>query len=282
MLPSPQEIHGFIEIARCLNITKAAQSLGVTQPTLSQSLKKLEDNIGEKLVTRSKKGVELTLAGKTFLIHARTLIDYWERAKSQTQSSLIDVKGNIKIGCHPSVGIYTLDKFLPDLMRTYKKLEFTLEHQLSRAICSKVINHELELGLVINPIKHPDLVLIKLLEDEVKIWHRKGKAEEVLICHPELLQTQHILKKLKRRKKGFERTITSNSLEIITTLTREGAGYGVIPSRVVSMFNHKKDLRPLKDSPVFKDELYLIYRVENKNIEYIKTIKESIKSKLKN
>jgi LysR family transcriptional regulator, cell division regulator len=277
MIPSPQEILGFIEIANSLNITKAAQRLGVTQPTLSQSLKKLEDTIGETLVIRSKTGVELTVAGKQLLRQARQLLDMWENLKSQTRSSTREVKGNVKIGCHPAVGLYSLPLFLPKLLSQHPELEITLFHDLSRKVFDKVINYEVEMGIVINPTEHPDIVLTKLLEDEVKIWKSKSaKVPNVLICHPELIQTQSILKKIKKADIQYDRVVTTNSLEIIANLTIQGAGYGIIPSRVVSIFDTEKTLRTIDESPVFKDQLYLAYRVENKNIEYIRAIKESI------
>jgi DNA-binding transcriptional LysR family regulator len=277
MLPSPQEICGFLEIANTLNITKAAQRMGVTQPTLSQSLKKLENTVGEQLVIRSKSGTELTVAGKQFLKQARQLLDLWEDLKTSTKSSTKEVKGNVKIGCHPSVGLYTLDRFVPKLLTEHPELEITLFHDLSRKVFNKVINYEIELGIVINPTPHPDVVLTKLLEDEVKIWKpRSLKTPAVLLCHPELIQTQDILRQIKKTDIKFQRIVTTSSLEILTTLTLAGAGYGILPSRVVSIFDFNNQLRAVEGTPVFKDKLYLSYRVENKNIEYIKAIKESI------
>jgi DNA-binding transcriptional LysR family regulator len=250
--------------------------LGLTQPTLSQSLKKLEDTIGETLLIRSKNGVELTIAGKEFLKHARHLLNYWEDIKTKTQKSSNEVRGNVKLGCHPSVGLYTLDRFLPQLIQKYPHLEFSLTHDLSRKICNQVVHFELDLGLVINPIEHPDLVMKKIITDEVRMWHLHDKVPYVLICHPDLLQTQDILKKLKSKKQVFSRQITSSSLEIITNLTLQGAGYGIIPQRVVSIFDVHKKLKSPSGTPVYQDELYLIHRHENRNIEFIKCIKAEI------
>jgi DNA-binding transcriptional LysR family regulator len=276
MLPSPQEIAGFIEIAKTLNITKAAHQLGITQPTLSQSLRKLEHTIGETLVIRSKNGVELTIAGKEFLKHARFLTNYWDDVKLKTKNSTNEVRGNAKIGCHPSVGLYTLDHFLPQLIKNHPHLEITLIHDLSRKICNQIINFEVDIGLVINPIQHPDLVLKKIFSDEVKVWRTESTTPDVLICHTDLAQTQDILKKLKTKKQSFDRLITTNSLEIITRLTLSGAGHGIIPSRVVSIFDREKKLKALVNSPIFRDELYVVHRHENTNIEFIKAIKSEI------
>lgn len=280
MLPSPQEILGFIEISKTKNITKAAQRLGVTQPSLSQSLRRLEENIGEPLVMRSKVGVELSLAGKEFLKYANQLLSLWQDAKINTQKSTHVVQGNVKIGCHTAVGLYTLSDFLPSLIKQHEKLEITLVHDLSRKICQMVQEHELDLGLVINPMEHPDLILTKLLNDEVRLWSTANGAKDVLICHPDLNQTQDILKKLKRSKVEFKRMITSDSLENIAKLAIAGVGSAILPTRVVEIFDYKKKLAPQANSSFFKDELYLVYRVENKHVAFIQEIKEHIKKSL--
>lgn len=276
MLPSVQEIQGFLEIAETLNITKAAGRMGLTQPSLSQSLKRLEETLGVELVIRSKSGVELTIAGKEFLKQARRLLQNWEDLRANTLRSVREVRGNVKIGCHPSVGLYTLDLFLPVLMEEHAGLEVTLVHDLSRKIFDKVINYEVDLGLVINPTQHPDVILHKVLEDEVKVWGVRGRVLDTLIIHPELLQSQDILKKMKKRGVAFRRVITTNNLEIIASLTLSGAGCGILPSRVVSIFDHDQKLKAIPNSPVFHDQLYLALRMENREIEAIKVINKKI------
>lgn len=276
MFPSPAELTGFLEIAQTLNITKAAQRLGVTQPTLSQSLKRLEASIGAELVIRSKGGVELTVAGKELLKHAQRLREDWERVKSEAQRSTREVRGNVKLGCHPSVGLYSVDLFLPALMKEHPGLEITLVHDLSRKILDKVVNYEIDLGLVINPFGHPDLVMSHLLDDEVKVWRAPGTPTDTLLAHPELLQTQDIMKRLKRAGSPFRRVLTSNSLEILARLTLAGAGCGILPGRVVEIFDRERKLRALPESPTFKDRLFVVHRVENKEIEAIRAIKKAV------
>ncbi len=280
MLPSAQEILSFVEMSKTKNITKAAQRLGVTQPSLSLSLKRLEETVGEALVMRSKSGIELTAAGKEFLKYAQQLLSLWQETKASVQKSVHEVQGTIKIGCHTAVGLYTLDQFVPQLMAKHPRLEISLTHDLSRKICQKVQDHELDVGLVINPMEHPDLILTKLLSDDVRLWGAPQCHDDVLLCHPDLIQTQALLKKLKRSKFNFKRQITSDSLENITKLAIQGVGLAILPGRVVEIFDHRKKLVPKSAGNIFKDELYLVYRVENRNIASIKEVKEAIKASL--
>lgn len=61
---SPQEIRYFVEIAGTLNFSRAAERLGVSQPTLTHAMNRLESDLGIRLFHRSKQGVQLTTAGQ--------------------------------------------------------------------------------------------------------------------------------------------------------------------------------------------------------------------------
>lgn len=281
MLPSHSEIIYFLEIAKTGNFSRAAERLGITQPTLTLAMKKLEGVIGRDLFIRSKKGVELTYAGKKFRTEANQFLDTWENLKRKTIESEETVTGNFSIGCHPSVGLYTLKYFMPSLLRKYPDLDIKLIHDLSRLITDQVIGHQIDLALVINPVQHPDLIINDIAKDEVKIWQSTSKDTNMntLICDPSLIQSQTILRKFKAKKLNITKYIHTSSLENASKLCEAGAGLAIIPQRVVTELALKK-VRPLENGPIFNDVLSLIYRVENKNVEAIKRIKGEILSAL--
>lgn len=68
-----------------------------------------------------------------------------------------------------------------------------------------------------------------------------------------------------------------NNLEVLTQLTISGLGLGILPERVVSIFNKNKRLKKVKNSPIFIDELCLVYHVETKNLASTQTCIHYIK-----
>lgn len=74
--------HGreFIELARCLNFTEAASNLNMTQPALSKHILALEKEFGTELLDRSRKGVQLTEAGRILFENASTMVDAYDKA----------------------------------------------------------------------------------------------------------------------------------------------------------------------------------------------------------
>lgn len=283
MLPSSTDINYFIEIAATLNLSRSAERLGVSQPSLSISLQRLEDNIGAKLLLRSKKGVALTPAGRQFFSKAKALLQEWENLQSKVISSHSEVKGSFTVGCHPSVALYTLPKTISELMSLHSELEINFSHDLSRKITESVISVRVDLGIVVNPVRHPDLIIKKICEDEVCFWSSeklKKECHNVIICDPDLIQTQDLLMKLK--KGGFEikRIINTSHLELVAELTAEGAGIGILPTRV-ALRNHAEIMTKKRNFPSFCDEICIIYRVENKKVKAIEVLTEAIESALK-
>jgi DNA-binding transcriptional LysR family regulator len=279
MLPSSTDLTYFIEVANTLNLSRASERLGISQPSLSLSIKRLEDILGAILLIRHKRGVNLTQSGKQLLNHTRQLLQQWEDMKTQTLASQKDIQGYYTLGCHPSLGKYILPFFLPQLIRNYPKLEIHLKHDLSRKITEEVISLNIDIAIVVNPVRHPDLIIYKLFNDKVMLWQNKKLVKmknPPLICDPELLQSQSILKQLKTKQLSYERMITCNNLEIIATLAAKGCGAGILPERVVKS-TYPTLLNPVSDSPIFNDNICLIYRHENRNVLAIQTIIAAIK-----
>lgn len=141
-----------------------------------------------------------------------------------------------------------------------------------------------DIGIVVNPIKHPDLIIIKLCEDEVTFWVGQGNREiqdihsahAIILCEPDLTQTQSLLKKAKKSGIVSERIMTMNSLDVVANLTAHGCGIGIIPTRVAKALYHDK-LKRVRNAPVYSDEVCLIYRNENRDVLAIQAIVNKIK-----
>lgn len=282
MMPSPSDLTYFVEVAATLNLSRAAERLGISQPSLTLAIQRLEQSVGTPLLIRSKKGVVLNQAGKQLLVHARELFQKWETVRGSALASTHEMQGSYSIGCHPAVALYSLPKFLPELLEKNAGIQIKLMHDLSRKVTESVIRMETDIGIVVNAVKHPDLIIKKLCDDEVTFWVGDGKravqdfrsGEGVLICDPELLQTQDLLKKIKKSGIQYRRIVQTSSLEVVTELVRCGAGIGVLPARVAE--RDPSGLKRIPKAPSFHDEISILYRVENKGIRSIQVIAENI------
>ncbi len=262
MLPSPSELRYFVEVANTLNISRASERLGISQPTLSLAIKRLESSFGMPLLVRGKTGVKLTQGGQKLLSHARSMIEDWDKLKSDALRADTEISGRYTIGCHPSVAMYSLPHFLPRLMKENPSLEIKLSHDLSRKITEDVVSFKIDFGLVVNPVEHPDLVIKVLCRDEVTLWCKGDESPRILVCDPDLLQTQSLFKHFAKSGIEFERTITSSNLEVVTAIVAAGGGIGVLPTRVAQRIKSMGLKHFCKDAPKLQDQICLVYRAD--------------------
>jgi DNA-binding transcriptional LysR family regulator len=165
----------FAAIARAGHMTRAARTLGITQPALSAVVKKLENELGAELLHRTGRGVELTEAGRVFLTAAE---DALRRVDSGVQSvrELAGLEsGSIRVGGGATATTYLLPAVVSEIRRRYPGLRFYVREGGSSVIAGAVLSGELDLGIVTLPLPPAaaggakDLLTIPLVEDELRL-----------------------------------------------------------------------------------------------------------------
>jgi LysR family transcriptional regulator, cell division regulator len=271
--PNPTDLRYFQEMAQSGNLSRAAERLGVGQPALSLSLKRLEGNLEVKLFLRRNRGLALTPAGQRLLRESNRLLSVWESVVSETKKSETELIGRFTLGCHPSVALYAFSTVVRDIYVSFPGIEIQMVHGLSRVICEGVISGAIDFGIAVNPIRHPDLVISELVKDEFTFWKTPRGLVDVLLYNPDFVQSQSLLKKLNH---VFKRTVISDSLEVLSVMARSGAGTALLPERVVKVM--APELRKVEGSPSFQDRVTLIYRSD-----FLKTASsKAVLGKLKN
>lgn len=283
MGPAYSDLVYFLEVSNTLNISRAAERLGITQPSLSLAIKRTEDSIGTQLLIRSKSGVRLTKAGERFVTHSRSLILEWKKIKHNTLLSEQELTGSYSIGAHTSVALYMLPHALPTIYKKHSNIDLNFIHNLSRKITENVVSYKIDIGIAVNPTAHPDLIINKICTDKVQFWAHKNwnkNKEQVLIYDPALIQSQSILKKLKKNSINIKQHIRTSNLELIRSLTEKNMGIGILPGRVAND-SSKKLLKPVDIYPFFHDEICMIYRMDCLKTQAEKEFLKIFKTELK-
>jgi len=249
----------FLELTKTKHVSRAAERLGVTQPTLSHCIKRLENAVGTILFIRTKKGIELTPAADRLLESSEELILKWNEVVKSANDEVDEAKGLIRLGVHTAVAQYMLPQVLPQFLKQYSEIQISLEHGLSRHVTEKVISSNIDVGFAVNPVDHPDLVIKELILDRVTLWRSKNVLNnDVLIVEPSLLQSQSILQKLNKKGLHFKRKVESTSLEVIAQLVQSGAGSAILPERVMKAFCDASVIQ-VKDAPEMSDRICMVY-----------------------
>jgi len=262
MMPTDTELSYFLELFATQHFSKSALRLGVTQPTLTQSIFRLEEKLGGALFIRTKTGCHPTELGKSFYGKAHKLKDYWSEVQSGLNNEG-DLQGKFKLGIHPSLGAYVLPQLFKELHKSAPGIAIELHHESSRVTTEKVVSYELDFAFVVNPARHKDLVIKKLATDRNLMW-KSSQIKKV----PPLLFTDWEPNELKQLlgKKTVERLqdyaiVQTSSLELIRTLVVQGAGLGFLPERVALAENAKLVCFDEALTSVH-DDIALIYRFD--------------------
>jgi DNA-binding transcriptional LysR family regulator len=252
------DITNFVATSSCTTIIQAAKKLEISQPALSESLKRLESDLGYALFYRSRSGIQLTPSGKIFLDKAEKVVQSLNELDITANNESIFAGRTITIGCHATVAQYSVPKALAYLKEKAPDYKVNLKHDLSRNIQAEIQKGNIDVGVVINPAEVPDLVIQKMATDDVGVWAPKGGGEfDTILCNLNLFQTQSILKKWKNKP---AKVISTESLELICKMTEEKIGYGIIPSRAVELSGF--NLKSMTSLPTYRDEICLVYRPE--------------------
>jgi len=255
-----KDLENFQKVSQYKSFSFAAKMLGVSQPTLSESIKRLEANLGTLLFYRSKTGIKLTPIGEQTLSHVQSLLNIKNEIQAIAQDDET-ISQQFKVGAHAVVTRYFLNSFLQSLNKKYQHVTINLEHDHSQMIQRKIQDGKIDIGVVVNAIRNPDLMIKKLVDDKICIWQSsksniKARTDQ-FIADMELSQVKSILRSWSKAPKHH---IATSDFHVTGELAESGMGYAILPERFV--LQSKLKLKHVFPKHTFKDELSLVYRPE--------------------
>jgi DNA-binding transcriptional LysR family regulator len=240
----------FESVSRHLHFTRAADELNVAQPSVSQQIRKLESELGTPLFHRMKRRVALTEAGHRFLPHARAVLQQLEEARLEVQELSGLRKGRLAVGAPPSVGTHLFPRALAAFSERHPGIDLVFREGGSRTLVHLLEQGELDLAVVIQPIRHPVLETMVLLEEELRLavplGHRWAGSQRRLPVS-ELREEPFVMLRegaydlrdqtlAACRRAGFEPRVVLDGCEMDSVLRFVAAGIGVaiLPEMVLS------------------------------------------------
>ena len=265
----------FYTVAKNKHMTKASKELHISQPAISQSIKKLEEQLGGTLFLRSNKGMELTEEGNMFYDYLKGAIELIKNAENDFTSFKDLSKGEVKIGCST-----TLTKLLLlDPLKTFHRDYPNINIQIKNDLTSNLIN-DLKLGkldfVIFNEsdIKEKNLNLEKIAELKQGFIYNPDFFNDEIEDLDDLNKYPLILQKEESNsRKMLEYITTLNevklipkmevvSQELVTEFTNIGFGIGfTIIDLAKIKYNSLKELKINKKIPNIN-----IYLATNKSV----------------
>ena len=151
----------FIEIAREGNMSRAAETLHVSQPTLSKQMKELELELGKKLFRRGRASVRLTDEGMLLRKRAEDILEMVDKTTDEFRALDLITGGEVRIGCAESYLIQYLARSIKNLKEKYPLLRYHLSSGNTEQVAEKLDKGLLDFAVIVEP---PDLAKYNYLE----------------------------------------------------------------------------------------------------------------------
>jgi DNA-binding transcriptional LysR family regulator len=162
-----QKIRVFQAVATHLSFTRAAQELSFSQPNISFHIKALEKQYGTELFERVGKRLYLTDAGRTLAGYVHRLVLLEEEARVALEELKGLESGLLVVGASATIGIYLLPEVVGEFRNRHPGIKVSLRVGNKRHTIERLLNNELDFGLVAGPVNHPALVTEPYLDDEL-------------------------------------------------------------------------------------------------------------------
>lgn len=235
------QLQYFLEVARVRNFTRAAERLFIAQPALSEQIRRLEDELGAKLIDRGRRESSLTAAGRVLAERAEGVLAQVEAARRAVQDIVGLRAGRVTVGAIPSVSACLLPAVVTAFRAQYPLVELVLVEGTSELVAEWVDSGRVDLGVVQLPIPSDRLVSTELLCERFVLLVGAGHsfAGRVKMSVGELRDEAFVFYKGRARdsaltaclEAGFTPKVAceTGELETVRSLVAAGLGVALLP-----------------------------------------------------
>lgn len=233
-------------VARTGNFSRAAEQCHVSQPSLSQQVQKLEDELGERLFERTRRGVRLTPAGEAFLPRALRVLEEVDSALREAREAGELLRGTLRVGVLPTIAPYLLPEVIATFAGKFPGVEIVVQEDTTAQLLRAAAVYEIDLVLASLPLPDDHFEIEPLFAEELLLalpaGHRLATKRRIAAADLEgerliVMKEGHCLGEqvlaFCGRQKAATVSFRSAQLETIQALVRAGLGISLVPVMAV-------------------------------------------------
>lgn len=255
-----RQLECFCAVARAGSFTKAAEDLGIAQPSLSEQIARLEQALGAALFERLSRRIELTPLGEAILGRAQALLedaaalpDHFERARE-------GVHGPLRVGAIPTVLPYFLAPLLKGFTQRFRDVDLHVREGRTAELVDQVLDGMIDVAVLSLPVEGAGLVMKELFRDPLylavpedhplasaeKVQLRRLSEERLLILKDGHCLRDETLAVCDRARARFSGQFEADQFLTIFEWIRAGLGVSIVPemARSLSQGCRLVDLEP--------------------------------------
>lgn len=251
------QLRYFCAVARAGNFTRAAEEQHVAQPSLSQQIRKLEDELGAKLFDRFPRFARLTDFGKAFLPKAGEILRQVGQARTEIQEMSRAEVGTVLVGAIPTIAPYFLGPALARFARRYPAVSISVVEEITPILLDRLHNGHLDVIVLALPVRGEELICEELFREPLfaalpeghRLAERKTLALSEIREDPFLLLKEghcfreNALSACRRSRVNPNVVFESGQFSTIVSMVATGMGVSVVPAMAVEYHSGCKFVR---------------------------------------
>jgi len=273
----------FYIVAKNGSISSAANILYISQPAITFQIKKLEEQLGVSLFTRTKHGVLLTDEGKVLFNYVKTAIDSIDNGENALSNLKNLDTGTIRIGVSTTICRYILMPYIEKFHEMYPNIDIQINNNVSNNLIKELRNGNLDILMLFKPsIDNKDLKIQELVDvQDIFVGNKKyfdlmqGKTnlkdlEQYPLIFPSSSSNSrtYLNKYLKDNNSNLKPKLEVVSYNLIVDLIKAGFGIGYATKEFVSDEIKNKTLFEIKIKPSIQKRSIVIATIDKKEPNY--------------
>lgn len=279
-----RKLDAFCKVVELKSFTKAAQAIQLSQPTVSDHIRNLEEELGNKLLERLGREVEPTPVGRLLYSYAARILRLQQETLQAIAQHSGQFCGNVLIGASTIPGTYILPRLIGSFRRSFPEINTIVYISGSRAIAKKVLDGEYDLGLVGAIWNERGLEWKPLFQDTLVLVTAPGSSlintqpltVSALINQPFILREQgsgtrqviaHVLETKGLKEADLREVAQFGSNEAVKEAVKAGVGISMLSRRSIAEDLHRGTLVELSLENISGERPFYLITRKNRAIE---------------
>ena len=288
-----QQMEYIVALDKYRHFVLAAEACGVTQPTLSAMIQKLEEELDVKIFSRDRKNITPTSIGEKIIRQAKIALNETQKIKEVVADESSNMNGNLRIGILPTIAPYLVPDFIYYFRKSYPNVNLFIDEKENRSLIQDLRFGNLDIAITTPPEAHAKILEIPVYVEKFVAYFSEtcSKARQMIVngnLPPEqmwILKEGHCIPNgginLCENKDIGNHIYEAGSIDTLIKIVDRNGGYTIIPELHISTLNEKQkeNIQTLNVNPpaqrtvsiLIKDD-FIRERIVNAVLDTIKAI----------
>ena len=255
-----QQLKYIVALERYRSFAKAADACGISQPTLSAMLVKLEEELDVRIFERNSKNVQPTASGERIIRQAERTLAEADRITWLVSEEKGSVAGELSLSVGPTIAPYILPKFIKHYVESFPQVTLSVKELKADIMLQELQLGHLDAGIAISGNTHPGIWEIPLYTERFMVYLSEDCWRKLPVFHPENLEHEKmwVMKEAqclrdsafsfcKAKTKG-RHIYEAGSIETLIRIVDENGGFTIIPEMHLPFLSdrQRENVRPIE------------------------------------